>query len=160
MLLEVTQFGKGAFIMNQILTFPDINLADFEPVPDARNVVRYAISFSVRGMITLNEAFRKEIKNHAAGLCMGFDINKKDCRLLRLYTTDTPNYTFNSTFTKKDTQLTRRLVNGGISLPARYCVQWHEPTHSWIACFDGDIDTSALASTVTRSKSKRGNGHG
>ena len=146
--------------MNKIFAFPDIDLADFEPIPDARNVARCAITFSVRGMITFNEAFRAEIKNHTDSFCMGFDINKKDCRVLRLHISEAPNYTFNRTFTKKDTQLTRRLVEGGVSLPARYCAQWHEPAHSWIACFDGDIDTSALASTVTRAKAKRGNGHG
>ena len=146
--------------MNKILAFPNINPDDFEPIPYAGNAARYAISFSARGMVAISEALRTEIKNHTDSFCMGFDINKKDCRILRLYITDTPNYTLGRNFTKKDIRLTRRLVEGGISLPARYHVQWNEPIHSWIAYFDGDIDTSALNTTIARAKSKRGNYNG
>ena len=84
-----------------------------------------------------------------------FELVPEDKGLLLLFVTDKPNYTFPAGGMKKDTYFTRSLVENGISLPARYIMEWNEEADAWVGVLQGERKTDALSATLKRSYAPR-----
>ena len=139
-------FKKGGF---------EINLEDFEPIPEAiNNFPALAVSVLPSGDVRLNERFQRELAKHLDSFNLGFEISKKDTRILRIFITDTPNYRFPKNGKKKDKDFTRTLVESGIVLPAKYIAEWHEEFASWIAILSEELKPNALADTLKKASKK------
>ena len=133
----------------------DINLEDFEPIPEAMNdFPSLAISVLPSGDVRLNDRFQRELAKHVDSFKLGFEINKKNKRILRIFITDTPNYTFPKNGKKKDRVFTKTLVESGVVLPAKYIVEWHEEFASWIAILNEELKPNALTDTLKKATKK------
>jgi len=137
----------------------DLKLEDFEPIPEARHPQScFAISILPNGDVRLNDRFQREILRHTDLLKLGFHINGKDPRFLRIFITETPNYSFPKNGSRKDRNFTQSLVQKGIALPAKYVAEWSEEFASWIAVFDEELKPDALAKTLIKA-GRRGGKH-
>lgn len=79
---------------------------------------------------------------------LGFAYHKRDKRILLLFPTDTPNYTFPQSGSRKDPAFTQSLVADGIALPARYAVAWNEEAAAWVGVLTGDRVADPLAASL------------
>lgn len=135
-----------------------IDLSEFEPIPEARRLACPAINVSLSGYVSLNKPLLDEIQRRAHTLKLGFAWHKHDKRILVLYPTETPNYTFPGGGSRKDTYLTQTLVEEGIVLPARYFVKWNDKASAWVGILSGDRVPDALTSSLNpgqRTRRKR-----
>ena len=134
----------------------DFNPEDFEPIPEVESTLTAcAINIAPSGSVRLNDRLQREIRKHTDVFNLGFEINRKDKRILRLFISDEPNYTFKKDGAQHDIKLTQYLVDNGISLPARYIVHWDEAMNSWIAILNEEINPSALKDTLKNAQKKR-----
>ena len=86
---------------------------------------------------------------------LGFEINRNDARILRLFVSDKQNYTFKKDGLRRDTKLTKYFVDSGISLPVRYVAQWNEGANAWIAILNDELCPSSLVNTLKLAQRKR-----
>ncbi|HJB27156.1 MAG TPA: hypothetical protein H9662_11200 [Firmicutes bacterium] len=127
----------------------EINREDFEAIPEAQQMKsNCAINISPRGVISLNKSLLQQIRKHTKELKLGFECHKKDKRILLLYITDHPNYTFPEGGARKDKRFTRSLVEDGISIPARYLVEWNERANAWVGILNQETSTDALEKSL------------
>lgn len=134
------------------------SLDDFEPIPEPRRrFSSSAVNISPSGHVSLNKYLREEILKHTECLKLGFSIHKRDQRILLLRVTEEPNYTFNADGGKTDKELSRRLVNSGVSLPARYEVAWDDRLSGWIGVLDGELVPDARERSLEAAKRRQKN---
>ena len=94
-----------------------------DSIPEARRSTSgCAINISPSGYVSLNRYLMEEISARMETFQLGFAYHKRDKRILLLFPTDTPNYTFPQSGSRKDPAFTQSLVADGIALPARYAV--------------------------------------
>ena len=138
----------------------EINLSDFELVPEARSHNSFcAINFSPSGNVSLNQKFMGKIvqTQEKEAIKVEFRLHKSDKRILLLSPSDTPNYSFSSQGIRKDKSLTQTLIDSGITLPARYEVEWNEAASVWIGVLQKELVPNALQRTLNQTqKTKRG----
>jgi len=133
-----------------------LDLNDFEPVSDPLRKPSWVITINPRGHIALNNAFQSELIKHTSDLNLGFAIHKTDPRIMRIFLTETPNYTFNKSGSgKNDTDFTRMLVERGITLPARYEISWVEELNSWIAQSNTGLNPNAVKDSINATRKKK-----
>jgi len=134
----------------------DFNPGDFEPIPEVESrMATCAINIAPSGSVRINDRLLREIRKHTATLNLGFEINRNDARILRLFVSDKPNYTFKKDGLRCDTKLTKYLVDSGISLPARYVAHWNEGANAWIAILNDELHPSSLVNTLKLAQRKR-----
>jgi|GEM_PF-2474121 len=134
-------------------------LEDFEPIPEAKSLLScMAINISPNGHISINSCLQREIKKCTDSFKLGFELHKTDKRILRLFVTDSPNYSFLKSGSKKDPDFTRSLVSSGISLPAKYVAEWNSDLASWIAISDNELKPDSLSGTLGQHKKGNKNG--
>lgn len=134
-----------------------IDFSDFELIPEAKRATSgCAINISPSGYITLNRYLLQEVKQRASSLQLGFAYHKQDKRILPLFPSDTPNYTFPPSGSKKDTAFSQSLVADGIPLPARYIATWNEEARAWVGVLAGDRVEDPLTCSLQTVRSGRG----
>lgn len=123
-----------------------IDRSEFKPIPEPGRVKSgCAINVSPSGHISLNKRLMEELRAHTDSLAFGFDWHRQDKRILLLYLTETPNYTFPAAGSRKDTAFSQALVADGIPLPARYTVAWNKGAACWVGVLIGDRVEDPLA---------------
>ena len=134
----------------------EINREEFELVPEARRPVSgCAVNLSPSGQVSLNKRLLEEIKQKEPSLHLGFAWRRKDRAVLLLYSSDTPNYTFPASGSRKDTNFSQALIKAGISLPARYAVSWNEEASAWVGLLVGECRTDALEVSLQNSRQNK-----
>jgi hypothetical protein len=114
----------------------NIDRSEFEPIPWVRRATPgCAINVSRRGQVTLNARLIENIKARTDSFSFGFAWHKQDKRILLLYLTDTPNYSFPDSGSRKDKAFSQALVADGIPLPARFAFSWNEGAACWVGLF-------------------------
>lgn len=133
-----------------------IDWEEFELIPEAcRPQAGCAVNISAGGQVSLNKRLTEEIRKKAGTLKLGFACRKKDRKVLLLIPTQTPNYTFPASGSRKDLQFTRSLVECGISLPARYAVSWNSEASAWVGVLCGETTENALRSSLQNGRKKK-----
>ena len=122
-----------------------IDMADFELIPEARRVSSgSAINISPSGYVSLNKYLMEEISARMDTFKLGFACHKQDKRILLLFPTDTPNYTFPSGGSRRD------------PLPARYAVAWNEQAGAWVGVLTGERVQDSLAASLKAGQQPKG----
>lgn len=134
-----------------------IDMADFELIPEARRVSSgSAINISPSGYVSLNKYLMEEISARMDTFKLEFACHKQDKRILLLFPTDTPNYTFPSGGSRRDPAFTQSLVQDGIALPARYAVAWNEQAGAWVGVLTGERVQDSLAASLKAGQQPKG----
>lgn len=133
-----------------------INRSDFELVPEVRRPgTGCAVNISPSGQVSLNKPLIEQIRQKTGALKLGFACRREDKRVLLLFETDTPNYGFPASGSRKDVRLTRSLVESGITLPARYAVSWNPGASAWVGVLCGEPTEDALAGSLKAGRRKK-----
>ena len=133
-----------------------IDRNDFEPIPQPQRFSPVcAINISASGQVTLNKNLLEAVRSRTGSLRLGFARHKQNSKILLLFPTDTPNYSFSACGTRRDREFSRSLVAGGIPLPARYIVEWNEEAGAWVGILKGELSKNALAQSLNGSRGRR-----
>ena len=133
-----------------------IDMADFELIPEARRATSgCAINVSPSGNVSLNRRLMEELQARTDSLKLGFACHKRDKRILLLFPTDDPNYTFPASGSRKDTAFSQSLVADGIPLPARSPVGWYVDASAWVGVLSGDRVKDSLAVSLKAGRSAK-----
>lgn len=137
-----------------------IDLCNFKEIsPPRRTISCCALNVSPKGQVSLNKMLMDEINQHVDSFHLGFAHHEEDKRIIALYKSENPNYTFSSGGGRKDVAFSQSLIEDGITLPARYVVEWNESANAWVGVLDRDKDPNALVHTLKKSNCKRKTKH-
>lgn len=132
-----------------------IDLNDYELIPE---VVRHTGSISIRpdGQVSLNDRLLAEVHQHTDSLQFQFMVHRQDKHRLLLFFSDTPNYSFPTSGSKKDREFSKHLVEHGVPLPARYNMVWSDALNGWIGELVGSLTNNALKTSLqSRRRAKK-----
>ncbi len=131
-----------------------VDLADFDLIPEAQRPVSCcAVNVSPSGQVSLNKRMLEELRRQSVSLKLGFACHKQDKRILLLFPTNTPNYTFPASGSRKDTNFAQALVEDGIALPARYTMTWNEGAGAWVGILNAERVPDALSVSLKAGQS-------
>lgn len=143
------------------LTEMSIDLSSMEPVPHpSASLTSMALNISASGHIAMNQRLYDRVVQQVPSLNLEFLIHP-DRTLLALRISDTPNYKFPKGGRIKDTAFSRQLVSAGISLPARYAMNWEPSVNAWIGTLVSTPQPSAASALKKSLKpaAKQARGH-
>jgi hypothetical protein len=138
-----------------------IDFSAMEPIPHpTASLNSMAINVSASGHIALNQKLYDVVVKALPSLTVDFSASP-DFTVLAIRSSDTPHYKFPKGGRIKDTAFSRRLVEAGISLPARYEVAWNASADAWVGILTGGVQDSPQAALskslkATAKNSKKG----
>lgn len=143
------------------LTAPALTTLDeslLEPVlPPVSHLNVMAINVSPSGHVAMNQRLYEAVAQKIPSLQMAFFAYKDRTRLL-LRPVENGSYKFPKGGRIKDIAFSRSLIEAGISLPARYTVDWNPSVGGWVGILDSQVQstTQQALSESLRSPQKKG----
>lgn len=108
---------------------------DGDPAADA-GCDPFILSVSKDGFVALGERLRTEMLKRDGALCFEFRL-EPGSQTLALIPQQNGTYQFPKGGRIKDEETSKRLIQDGISLPARYHVAYNEGVQAWVGCLAG-----------------------
>ncbi len=129
----------------------EINFEDFSVVFDkSRKSSEMAVYASPSGHLTLNKYLMEDIGRRTDSLNFGLYAYRKDKTILILSPKEPFSYSFPASGVKKDRDFTQSLVACGITLPAKYKVEWNEKACAWVGVLCGGTGKNALSNSLRK----------
>ena len=131
-----------------------IDFSECERIYQPKRLSCCAINVNTRGHISLNERLIEKLGEHVRAFFLWL---YKEGEVIILKQGEGADYHFPKNGSKKDLEFSRRLTALGVSLPARYEVEWNQDADAWVGVLTntGVPDVAALGKKYAQSGKER-----